>query len=87
VYGRWKEAPVLKLVQLFIQTGVCVCVCACVRACVYPKTVYVCETATKIRPELNFLHITEENFHQWKEESFNKAMHRLESPPENILRR
>jgi len=68
---------------------VCVCVylCVCLCICVYLKTVYACETATKIKPELNFLHITEENFHQWKEESFKKAMHRLESPPENILRR
>jgi len=52
----------------------------------YVKTIHGRDTAAKVRMELDSLKITEQNFHQWKEASLQKAMDKIENPPENLLR-
>ena len=52
----------------------------------YVKTIHGREKAARVRAELNALKITEQNFQQWKQASFQKAMDKCENPPENLLR-
>jgi len=53
----------------------------------YAKTIHGRETAARVRAELNSLKITEENFAQWKQESLQRAIDKIDNPPENLLRR
>jgi len=52
----------------------------------YLKTVHGGEMAAKARSELNYLKVDERNFHQWREQSLRKAIHKMENPPENLLK-
>ena len=52
----------------------------------YVKTIHGRETAARVRAELNALKITEQNFQQWKQASFQKAMDKIDNPPQNLLR-
>ena len=42
--------------------------------------------AAKARSELNYLKVDERNFHQWREQFLRKAIHKMENPPENLLK-